>query len=284
MTPLRQRMLEDLRLRNYSPRTEEIYIDHVARFARHFGQSPERLGPEEIRRYQLSLIEGGVSWSQFNQAVCALRFLYGVTLKRSWKVAQVPFAKRPKRLPTVLSPEEVARLLHAVSNRKHRLLLSTIYAAGLRVSEVVGLQVGDIDSRRMVIRVRQGKGRKDRLVMLSPQLLEGLRAYAGWYRPRLWLFPGTDRARPLSVSAVQKVCTRARKAAGIAKSVTPHTLRHSFATHLLEGGADLPLIQAMLGHSDIRTTTRYTHVAAGRIQAAASPLDRLETGLEILKV
>jgi integrase/recombinase XerD len=282
MTPLRQRMLEDLRLRNYSPRTQEIYVHHVAQFAQHFGVSPERLGPEEIRQYQIQLVEKGISWSKFNQIVCALRFLYGKTLKRDWTIIQIPFAKREKRLPTVLSPEEVAALLKAVPNRKHRTLLTTIYATGLRVSEAVRLRVDDIDSQRMMVTVRQGKGRKDRLVMLSPLLLRVLRDYARWYRPSVWLFTGTDPRQPLTVGPVQRACQLARRAAGIDKPVTPHTLRHSFATHLLEGGADLPLIQTLLGHSNVRTTTLYTHVASARIQATSSPFDRLHASLEDL--
>jgi integrase/recombinase XerD len=277
MTPLRQRMLEDLRLRNYAPKTQEIYVDHVARFARHFGRSPEALGPEEIRAYQLHLMQDKkASWSSFNQAVCALRFLYRTTLKQSWAVEQIPFPKQPKRLPSVLSPEEVGTLLKAVRNRKHRLVLMTMYATGLRVSEAAGLQVSDIDSSRMVIRVREAKGRKDRLVMLSPVLLEELRRYWRWYRPTLWLFPGGDLSTPLSISAIQKVCSRARRAAGISKPVSCHTLRHSFATHLLEGGTDLRLIQTLLGHQSVGTTQLYTHVAAQRIVAASSPLDRLD--------
>lgn len=279
MTPLRQRMLEDLRLRNYAPSTQEIYLDHVSRFALHFGRSPEELGPTEIRAYQLHLIqEKKASWSSFNQAVCALRFLYRTTLKQSWAVEQIPFPKQPKRLPSVLSPEEVGMLLRAVKNRKHRLVLMTIYAGGLRVSEAAGLQVADIDSARMVIRIRQGKGRKDRLVMLSPVLLEELRLYWRWYRPTLWLFPGSDPSAPLTVRAMQKVCSRARQSAGILKPVSCHTLRHSFATHLLEGGTDLRLIQTLLGHQSVGTTQLYTHVASQRIVAASSPLDRLDLG------
>ncbi len=238
MSPLRQRMLEDLRLRNYASKTQQIYLNHVGRFARHFDKSPEVLGSDEIRAYQLHLVEKGVSWSQFNQAVCALRFLYRVTLKRQDAVEQIPFPKQETRLPSVLSPEEVQRLLEAVKNRK------------------------------------------DRLVMLSPVLLEELRRYWRWYRPTLWLFPGSDTATPLSISAVQKVCQRARRAAGIQKKASPHTLRHSFATHLLEAGADLRLIQTVLGHQSVSTTQRYTHVAAARIGATASPLDRLALGNE----
>jgi integrase/recombinase XerD len=254
MSPLRQRMTEELRLRNYAPKTQQIYLDHVGRFARHFGQSPEVLGSEEIRTYQLHLVESGVSWSQFNQAVCALRFLYRHTLRVSWSIEHIPFPRQAQRLPVVLSPAEVAALLDAVPDPPHRLVLRTIYAAGLRVSEAVHLQVGDIDSARMLIRIRQGKGRKDRLVMLSPLLLEELRRYWRFRRPVHWLFPGSDPATPLSISAVQRVCQRARRAAGLRKAATPHTLRHSFATHLLENGADLRLIQTLLGHGSVRTT------------------------------
>lgn len=282
MTPLRRRMLEDLRVRNYSVRTQETYIGRVADFAKHFDASPEELGPEEIRSYQLHLVERGVSWSLFNQSVCALRFLYRVTVPVEWKVEQIPFAKREKRLPTVLSPEEVARLLGAVRNRKHRALLMTIYSAGLRVSEATHLQVQDIDSQRMLIRVRQGKGRKDRQVMLSPVLLKELRDYARSCRLALWLFPGAVPTKPMDVTGVQRACHAARRHAGIQKPVTPHVLRHSFATHLLEDGADLPVIQELLGHTDVRTTRRYTHVALPRLQATRSPLDRLDLSPEKL--
>jgi integrase/recombinase XerD len=275
MSPLRQSMTEELRLRNYAPKTQQVYLDHVGRFARYFGRSPEQLGPEEIRTYQLHLVQKGVSWSQFNQAVCALRFLYRHTLHQPWSVEHIPFPRQPQRLPVVLSVEEVARLLATVSHPKHRVVLMTIYSAGLRVSEVVHLQVSDIDSARMLIRIRQGKGRTDRLVMLSPVLLEELRRYWRFHRPTLWLFPGSDPSAPLSISAVQRVCQRARRAAGLRKAATPHTLRHSFATHLLENGADLRLIQTLLGHGSVRTTQRYTHVAQERIQATTSPLDHL---------
>jgi len=276
MTPLRQRMLEDLRVRNYSPKTQEAYVYQVAQFARYFNRSPEELGAEEVRAYQLQLIKGKrTSWSSFNQAVCALRFLYGTTLGQSWTVEQIPFPKQPRRLPSVLSPEEVERLLAAVTNRKHRLVLMVMYATGLRLSEATHLQVEDIDSARMVIRVRQGKGRKDRLVMLSAVLLEELRSYWRWCRPTRWLFPGSTPAKPLHITAIQKACSRARKAAGIQKPVSCHTLRHSFATHLLEDGTDLRLIQTLLGHQSVTTTQRYTHVATPHIVATTSPLDRL---------
>jgi integrase/recombinase XerD len=260
------------------PAPAQLRAQHVGRFARHFGRSPEHLGPEEIRSYQLHLVEKGVSWSQFNQAVCALRFLYKVTLQVSWSLEHLPLSRQPSRLPVVLSPTEVAALLEAVPNRTHRLVLMTSYATGLRVSEAVHLQIGDIDSARMLLRIRQGKGGKDRLVMLLLRLLEELRRYWRFARPTRWLFPGSDPEQPLSVTTVQKVCQRARRAAGLRKAATPHTLRHSFATHLLEGGTDLRLIQTLLGHGSVRTTQRYTHVAQERIGATPSPLDRLPLG------
>lgn len=279
MTPLRQRMLEDLRIRNYSSKTQTIYIHHVARFAAHFGRSPDQLTTEHIRTYLVHLVETErVSWSSFNQAVCALRFFYRVTLARADIVPYIPFPRASKKLPTVLSAEEVARLLGAVRSPKHRAVLVTIYATGLRISEALALKVSDIDPERMVITVRQGKGRKDRTVMLSPQLLEVLRSYARLARPREWLFPGRRPDQPLHASAVQRACAQARAAAGIDKHATVHTLRHSFATHLLEGGTDLRLIQTLLGHRSIKTTAIYTHVSAERLHDTPSPLDRLEAG------
>jgi integrase/recombinase XerD len=277
MTRLRQRMLEDLRVRNYSPRTESIYIQHVARFAAHFGRSPDQLTPEDIRSYLVHLVETRrVSWTWFNQAVCALRFFYRVTLDRGDIVPDIPYPRTSKKLPAVLSADEVARLLSAVRNPKHRAVLSTIYATGLRLSEALALKVSDIDSERMVITVRQGKGRKDRTVMLSPQLLEVLRSYARQVQPRHWLFPGKRSGQPLHATAVQRGCVKARAAAGLAKPASAHTLRHSFATHLLEAGTDLRLIQTLLGHNSIKTTAIYTHVSTQRLHNTPSPFDRLE--------
>ena len=279
MTALRRRMLADLRLRNYSPRTEKVYVSHVAGFARHYGRSPEELGPEEVRAYLQHLMEEKrVSRSAFNQTVCALRFLYRITLERPETIARLPYARREKRLPAILSPDEVGRLLEAVEDRRHRLVLVTVYAAGLRVSEVVALRLSDIDSERMTIQVRQGKGRKDRLVMLSPVLLEELRRYCRWARPADWLFPGQKPGRPLTTRTVQKVCQKAVAAAGLGseRRITVHTLRHSFATHLLEEGTDLRVIQTLLGHSSLRSTAVYTHVSTHRLRRTVSPLDRLE--------
>lgn len=277
MTPLRRRMLSDLRVRNYAPGTQRVYVHHVARFAAHFGRSPADLGPEDAQTYLRHLVDvDEVSWSTFNQAICALRFLYRVTLERPEMIARLPFPRRQRKLPTVLSREEVARFFRVVRNPKHRAILLTVYGAGLRVSEAVGLRVGDIDSGRMVIHVRQAKGGKDRLVMLSPVLLEELRAYCRWARPGDWLFPGQEPARPLTSRSVQKACQRASEVAALDKRITPHTLRHSFATHLLEAGTDLRVIQTLLGHKSVGTTSVYTHISAARLRATRSPLEDLE--------
>ena len=263
MTSLRQRMIDDMRLRNYAPRTIDVYVERVTRFAEHFGRSPQTLGPAEIRAYQLFLLEHkGASWAVFNQTVCALRFVYRVSLERKWLVEHIPFPKQEKKLPVVLSREEVQRLLSAVENLKHRTILMTMYATGVRVSEVVALELSDVDSARMLIRVRHGKGRKDRFVPLSLTLLEHLRVYWRAYRPPRWLFASSDAQRPLSVSAVQRVCGRSAERAGLRKRVSPHTMRHCFATHLLEAGTDLKTIQVLLGHSSLRSTSVYLHVAA----------------------
>jgi integrase/recombinase XerD len=283
MSALRKRMLEDLRVRNYSPKTQEIYIQQVARFAAHFGRSPDQLNAEDIRTYLVHLKETQqVSWSAFKQAVSALRFFYRITLGRAELIPEIPYPRHSKKLPTVLSHEEVARLLQAVRQPKHHAVLATIYAAGLRISEALSLKVSDIDSERMVITVREGKGRKDRTVMLSPQLLALLRRYARQTSPSGWLFPGRRRDRPLHATAVQRACAQARVAARISKPATVHTLRHSFATHLLEAGTDLRLIQTLLGHRSVKTTSIYTHVSAQRLHSTPSPFDRLEaSGLRI---
>jgi len=274
MTTLRQRMTDDLRLRNRSLRTINTYIACVAHFARHFGKSPELLGPEEIRQYQVYLVEQRhVSWSYFNQAVCALRFLYRHTLDRDWAVAHIPFPRQPRKLPVVLSQDEVIRLFDAVRSLKQRAILMTAYAAGLRLAEVTHLQVSDIDSQRMVIRVRQGKGQKDRYVMLSPTLLAVLRLYWRAERPSSWLFPSKKKQeQPINHSVVQRAC---HQAAGLSKPVTVRMLRHCFATHLVETGTDIRIIQSLLGHSHISTTQIYTHVSAKTVRATESPLDLL---------
>jgi integrase len=221
-------MIEDMRLRNFAPRTVQVYVERVATFAKHFGKSPERLGPAEIRAYLLFLVrEKRASWSYYNQALCALRFLYRVTLGKDWVLEGIPCPKGEKKLPVVLSPDEVAQFFEAVPHLKHRAILMTAYAAGLRLSEVVALRVEDIDSRRMALRVRQGKGRKDREVMLSPRLLTVLRRYWLAERPTDYLFPGRQPDRPLSHSAVQKICKAALKASGLKKRISPHSLRHN---------------------------------------------------------
>jgi integrase/recombinase XerD len=273
MTPLRQRLIEDLRLRNYSPRTVEAYVAAVAKLARHFRTAPDQLAPEQLRQFQLHLLQQRVSWSQFNQVTCGLRFFFAVTLGRPDVIAKLPYGKKPKGLPTVLAPDEILRLFAAAGTGRDRLLLQTTYACGLRISEVVGLQLSDIDSARHVVLVRQGKGRKDRLVPLSDRLLHELRGYWRQYRPRLWLFPGQPPQRPLCVGSVQRLCQRLARRAGLSKPTTMHTLRHSYATHLLEAGCDLVTIQHLLGHRDLKTTARYLHVSNQRLQQAPSLLD-----------
>ena len=276
MTPLRKRFLEDLQLRNFAPKTVRIYLGAVVRFAAHFNRSPEQLGAEHVRAYQLHLIhERCVSWDTFNQAVCALRFLYRTTLGRPDVVTMVPYGKRAKTLPVVLSPEEVATLIAAVADPVHRLCAQAAYACGLRVGEVVRLRVEDIDSARMMLNVRQAKGRKDRCVPLSPRLLEAFRAHWRAHRPATWLFPGTSSAGHLHPATLQRAFPRAVRRAGLSKRARMHTLRHCFATHLLEAGTDLLTIQHLLGHSSLKTTLRYTHVRQQHLAATRSPLDRL---------
>ena len=277
MTPLRRRMIEDMELRNLAPKTVAAYVRRVAAFARHLGRSPEDLGPDEVRSYLLHLVqERHVSWSYYNQAVAALRFLYEVTLQRPGVMQRIRCPKLPRKLPVVLSPDEVTRVFAAVASLKHRALLMAAYSAGLRVSEVASLRVDDIASQRLVLRVRQGKGRKDRYVMLSPRLLAMLRQYWKAARPTDWLFPGDVPGRPLTEASVQRACARAAREAGLGKHVTVHTLRHSFATHLLESGTDIRTIQILLGHRKLETTAIYTHVSPAAVEATRSPLDRIE--------
>ena len=268
-------------MRRMSPRTSNTYISHVASCAKFFGKSPDRLSAEEIRRYLLYLInEKQVSWSTYNQTACALRFLFRITLRLDQVVPDLPFPRTAHSLPVVLSPEEVLRFLSASTSLKYRAILMTTYAAGLRLSEVRHLRVADIDWPRMVIRVRQGKGRKDRYVMLSPVLLQVLRVYWQAARPTDWLFPTQVPGQPISGSAIQKACKRAARDAGLTKEVTVRTLRHCFATHLLEAGANLRLIQTLLGHQSVHTTQRYTHISTETVCAVASPLDLLAVPVE----
>jgi site-specific recombinase XerD len=270
-------MLEDMQLRNFSPHTQTSYVQQVSRFARHFQQSPESLGPEEIRAYQLHLTnEKKLAVGSVLIAVAALRFLYTVTLKKTWDVDDtIPAPKKPQRLPVVLSPDEVLQFLECVPGPKHRAILTTCYAAGLRISEVIHLRPNDIDSHRMVIRVEQGKGQKDRYVMLSLKLLELLRTWWRMERPTLWLFPGDRPEQAISKDAVEQACQKARRRCGIPKPITPHLLRHAFAVHLLETGTDVRTIQLLLGHRSLATTARYLRIATIKVCATTSPLDWL---------
>src|SRR6476619_5134495 len=258
ISPLRRRMIEDMTVRNLSPATQQSYLHAVSKFSRHFGHSPDRLGLELEDIFQVHLVAIGISWPALNQIVCALRFFYGVTLGQDAIPERISYARQPSKLPVVLSADEVVRFLEAIPSLKSRTALTTVYAAGLRVSEVVLLKIADIDSQRMVIRVEQGKGGKDRYVMLSPQLLRILRSYWRLARPRRWMFPGRDEDRPLDPTVLHAACRSARSAAGLSKQVTVHTLRHSFATHLLENGADVRIIQVLLGHASLASTARYT--------------------------
>src|SRR6516164_3236591 len=275
MTPLRQRFIDDLRLRNYARRTIATYVSQVSAFARHFGRSPDRLGSAEVRAYQLHLLERRASWSRFNQAVCALRFLYGTTLGRPEQLPLIPFGKRPKALPSVLSSVEVLRLLDAAPAGRDRVLLQVAYGCGLRLSELLHLQVRDIDSARMVLHIRQGKGGKDRLVPMSQRLLNELRAYCQRYRPHTWLFPGHKPNHPISAGNIQRRFIGLVRQVGLSKHCSMHTLRHSYATHLLEAGVDVLTLQALLGHTSLQTTARYLHVSTHRLQQTPSLLDLL---------
>ena len=276
MSPLRRRMIEDMTVRNLSPATQRSYLHAVAKFSRYFGRSPDRLDLEDVRAFQVHLVANGISWPALNQTVCALRFFYGVTLGHGEIPERIPYAREPRKLPVVLSADEVVRFLEAAPSLKARTALTTAYAAGLRASEAVGLKVGDIDSGRMVIRVEHGKGGKDRYVMLSAQLLGILRIYWRLARPAEWLFPGREESKPIDVQVLHSACRSARIAAGLDKRVTVHTLRHSFATHLLENGTDIRIIQVLLGHANLSSTARYTQVSAGLIRRTESPLDRLK--------
>ena len=261
MTSLRQRFTEDLQLRNYATGTVRLYVEHVSRLALHFQRSPEELTEEDVRSYLVYLVrERRYSWSHYNVTVCALRFLYRVTLNKDWPLKHVPYAKRPKKLPSVLSRDEVVRLLAHVECPAHRILLMTIYATGLRISEAIHLRAEDIDSQRMIIHVHGGKGAKDRLVPLSPVLLASLRDYWKLGRPQAWLFPGIDPQKPVNRQTIGKACVRAGQAADLKKHVTPHTLRHTCATHLLKGRADIRQIQKLLGHRRLSSTEVYTRV------------------------
>jgi len=280
MTRLRKMMLEELQRRNYSEITTRKYLQYVTAFARHFGKSPDQLGPNELRSYQAYLLqERKVTPGTAVNCVAALRFFFIKTLKRHQFREFLPYPKDRRRLPTVLSQEEVARLINAAGTLFRRTLLMTLYGTGMRRSELAHLKVGDIDSQRMIIRVVAGKGGKDRDLPLSPTLLETLREYWRWRKPKLYMFPtrtlGRRLDQPISDKTVWIACSEAARRAGINKRVTPHTLRHSWATHLLEAGTDLRTIQVLLGHGDLETTAQYLHLSQRHLQAVINPLDSL---------
>lgn len=277
MTPLRQRMTEDMQVRNLALSTQMVYVRQVSLFARHFNKSPEELGAEDIRAYQVYLVnEKKLAPGSLRIAVASLRFLYKVTLKKDWTFEDfIPAPKKPQTLPVVLSPEEVLHFLGCIANTRHRTILTTCYAAGLRISEAVHLKPADIDSRRMVIRVVQGKGQKDRYVMLSPKLLDTLRSYWRVMRPTGWLFDGDISGQPITASAIEHACQRTRRLSGICKPISPHSMRHAFAVHLLESGTDVRTIQLLLGHRSLATTARYLWITTSKVCSTSSPLDLL---------
>jgi integrase/recombinase XerD len=281
VTHLRKMMLEELERRHYSPSTVRAYLQTIEDLGRFFRRPPDQLGPEQIREYQAYLFrERKLAPNTVTQRTAALRFFFVTTLRRPWTMAETPDPRQTFRLPKILSPEQVLRLIEAAPTALYHILLMTLYATGLRRAELAHLQVADIDSERMVIHVKGGKGCKDRDVMLSPKLLEELRHYFRGLRqkPKLWLFPGNrwhTGQRPISAKVVWEACHQAAQRAGLGDEVHPHTLRHCFATQLLEGGADLRTIQLLLGHRDLEETTLYLHLSHPHLQATASPLDKL---------
>ncbi len=279
MTHLRKQMLEELQRRNYSESTARIYVRAVKELAEYFGRSPEKLGREQIREYQVHLAKRKLAPETVAQRAAALRFFFVKTLRRPYLPEHIPFPKIPRRLPTVLSQEEVQRMLECSMNLMHRAMLLTLYSAGLRRAELTRLKVEDIDSKRMMIRVRQGKGSHDRDVPLSGKLLEVLREYWRWKKPKTYLFPSdyeTRAGQPVSDKVIWWLCKKAARQAGIRKRVSPHTLRHSYATHMLEAGADLRTIQVLLGHKRLEDTAVYLHLSKRHLTAVANPLDRME--------
>jgi integrase/recombinase XerD len=274
VTPLRQRMLEEMQTRNFSPHTIAQYVRRVSQFARHFNRSPDQLTFDDVRAYMVHLTKQGASWGVRAQTLSALCFLYVRTLGWDWNFHLLPYPRRERKLPDVPDQEVVLRFLGSIRNIKHRALLTTCYAAGLRVSEVRMLRIEDIDSRRKTIHVRLGKGRKDRMVVLSDVLLELLRAYWRIVRPTDWLFPSNANGGPLTSRSVCRVCAQTCKRDGIKPKITPHTLRHSFATHLMEGGANVRAIQFLMGHTSLRTTADYMRISTDAVLAVKSPLDR----------
>ena len=275
ISPLRARMIEDMTVRNFTPDTQREYIRAVKKLAAFLGRSPDTATAEELRAFQLHLTKTGTTPPTMNATVTALRFFFKVTLDRPETARFLVFVHEPRKLPRVLPAEDVLRLLEAAPNPKYKAALSVAYGAGLRAMEVAGLKVADIDSQRMLIRVEQGKGRKDRFAMLSPQLLDLLRDWYRIARPRIYLFPGRDKIGPMTTRQLNRICHIAAELAGLPKWVAPHTLRHSFATHLLEQNVDVRIIQVLLGHAKLDTTARYAQVATNIIREVMSPLDRL---------
>jgi len=283
MSPLRRRMIEDMTIRKFTAKTQHDYVQGIKNFAAFLGRSPDTASFEDVRRYQLHLVSSGVSVPTLNQTVSILRFFFRVTLKRHEIVEHTHAIHEPRKLPVVLGPEEVARLLNAAPGLKYKAALSVAYGAGLRATEVVSLKVSDIDSKRMIIRIEQGKGGKDRNVMLSPHLLELLRTWWKAARPRGWLFPGRDPAQPMTTRQLNRACHAAAQMAEINKRVSLHTLRHSFATHLLEQNTDVRVIQVLLGHSKLDTTALYTRVATKMISEVRSPLEHVALKLKEIR-
>ncbi len=275
ISPLRRRMIEDMSIRKFAAKTQHDYVQRVKDFATFLGRSAATAEAEDVRRFRLHLTASGAGTPKINATVAALRFFFKVTLDRPDLVKHLSFIHEPRKVPVVLSPEEVARFLEAAPDLKYKAALSVAYGAGLRVSEVVSLKVSDIDSKRMMLRVEQGKGRKDRHAMLSPVLLDLLRDWYRIARPQGWLFPGQNPVSPMSTRQLTRACHAAAHMAEIAKRVSPHTLRHSFATHLLEQNIDIRVIQVLLGHAKLDTTALYTRVATNTIREVMSPLDRL---------
>ena len=275
ISPLRRRMIEDMSIRKFAAKTQHDYVQRVKDLATFLGRSPGTAEAEDVRRFRLHLTAGGAGTPKINATVAALRFFFKVTLDRPDLTKHLSFIHEPRKAPVVLSPEEVARFLEAAPGIKYKAALSVAYGAGLRVSEVVSLKVSDIDSQRMMLRVEQGKGRKDRYAMLSPVLLELLRDWYRIARPQGWLFPGQNPVNPMTTRQLTRACQAAAHMAEITKRVTPHTLRHSFATHLLEQNIDVRVIQVLLGHSKLETTALYTRIATNTIRAVMSPLERL---------
>ena len=281
MTHLRKLMLEELQRRNYSQTTVASYIKTVADFAKYFQRSPDQLGSDEIRQYQLYLLkERKQGVRTVGNHTAALRFFFCKTLKRNYPIEEVPYPRAPRKLPIILTQEEAVRFIDSASNLFHRAMLMTLYSTGMRRAELCHLKVADIDSVRMVIHIRHGKRSRDRDVPLSPKLLETLREYWRWMHPKTYLFPGTKNGwradKPIAPKVLWEACREAAQAAGITKDVRPHLLRHSFATHLLENGADLPTVQLLLGHCDLKATSIYLHLSERHLKAAGTPIDNAE--------